>query len=314
MSFKKENIGIIGFGNQAKAWALNLRDSGYNPIIILRPNSPSLKLVKKLGLKSYSIQDSETKNLEWLCLLTPDHTHAGFLKDHRDFLAEDAAIILAHGYSVIYQELASINPRWSLLLFAPKAIAAELRLQYETKGKLSGVYSTELSHRPKKDKAFILELATAIGLTSGPFPTTFKHETQADLFSEQSILCSIIPYICLESYNLLRKKGVSKELAYLECWYEVKLIVDTLIKLGPSQFFNLISPNALIGSQKAVRLFFDEGMDKKLKALFADIESGKFNEEILSVNTEKTQKDVAHFWANQELCQVHDQLKQSLYQ
>lgn len=306
------HIVIVGFGSQAKAWALNLKDSGANVYIALRETSPSIKEAKDLNLKTI-ILGPQLRDFSNFVILTPDHTHDQILNENKQFIGNGSKIILAHGFSYVKNSFKEKYPAWTFLMLAPKAIASEVRFQYETKGKLGAVISTEGSNDPESDSRLLKELATAIGITAGPFETTFKDETYADLFSEQSILCSLIPYGALHSYNKLRAKGISKEMAYLECWYEVKLITDALIKLGPLKFFNLISPNALIGGEKAKRAIFSSNYEEVSDQIMNDIWSGKFFKEVDETDFLNIKQEVLSFWKNEELVQVHNELSGRLF-
>ena len=200
---------------------------------------------------------------------------------------------------------------------APKAIASELRFQFETGGKNGGVYSFEglssfegLKDESKKD--WLLQLGSDLGLNS-LHEATFADETKADLFSEQSLLCSTLPYAAVHSFNQLRKNGISKEVAYFECWYEVKLIVDTLIKIGPEKFFTLISPNALIGSEIGRSALFNDQYLKTLDDIYKHIDSGNFSNQLENINIDEVRSSVLDFWKNEELTQLHNQMQEDLF-
>ncbi len=306
------HIVIIGFGSQAKAWALNLKDSGANVYIALRESSPSIKEAKDLGLKTL-ILGPDLLDFNTFAVLTPDSTHEKILNDYKEFFNKNSKIILAHGFSFVKNSFQDVYPNWNFLMLAPKAIASEVRFQFETNGKLGGVFSVESSNNKESDTKLLKELARAIGITAGPYETTFKNEAFADLYSEQSILCSLIPYGALHSFKKLREKGISKEMAYLECWYEVKLITDALIKLGPSKFFNLISPNALIGGEKAKNLLFNKEFEAVNNQLIEDIWTGKFFKEVEEIDFENLKKEVKTFWENEEITQVHNELSGELF-
>lgn len=309
MEFKRKNLVIIGFGNQSKAWAKNLRDSGYEINIYLRENSPSIELVKELGFNI--ISKNELKNFQTFALLIPDEAHLSFLKSHSELLPNEAIILYAHGFSLLYQSILSDFKDFNHILLAPKAIASELRFQYECKGGLGGVYSLE-HVKAEIFKEHVLEIGTALGLKV-MHESTCEQETIADLFSEQSILCSIIPYAAAKSFNKLVDNGIDPEVAYFECWYEVKLIVDTLIKIGPYEFFKLISPNALMGSEVGKSLFFDMEFEKKMEDMFQNIKSGNFVKTVESQDIEQVKADVLSFWKDQKLNNIHSKLKEKLF-
>jgi len=310
---KHNSVVIVGFGNQAKSWALNLRDSGRRVFIGLRPESDSIQKANDLGFQTIRLNDPELKTHHNFLLLTPDSSHEELLEEHRECFPKAARIIYAHGYSVHYGNILDKFPTWSHLLLAPKSIASELRFQYETKGALGAVFGMEYALAPEEDKEFLLKLASDLGITSGPHPGSFQEETVADLFSEQSILCSVLPYASLHCYNLLREKGISKEVAYFESWYEVKLIVDTMVKLGPEKFFELISPNALIGSEVGRKALFGAEYHQALEKIFSDIQGGSFSEYAEAANVSEIRMNIQNFWSQQELTKTHRELEKALY-
>jgi ketol-acid reductoisomerase len=303
-----KEIAIIGFGNQAKAWALNLRDSGWKVSIGLRPSSSSIELCTSLGFDYFNFQEKSSHST--FAVLTPDDTHA-LVVESISKTNDTADFIYAHGFALVYAEVLTKYPNHNHILLAPKAIASELRYQYEIKGKNGGVYSFE-ALKDNSKKEFFLTMGHELGLTS-LHEATIEDETKADLFSEQSLLCSSLPYAALYSYKQLREKGISKEVAYFECWYEVKLIADTLIKIGPEKFFDLISPNALIGSEIGKSVLFDDNYKKKLNDIYEHINSGEFNKQLEHVNIDTVRSDIIKFWKNEELTQVHNQLKSELF-
>jgi len=303
---------MIGFGSQAKAWALNLRDSGFKILVALRESSPSAKLVKSLNFESLVLGKDAFPEACSLLLLIPDHAHEEFLKKHSSSISAGTKIIYGHGYSVLKSQLHITYPKFSHLLLAPKAIASEVRYQYETKGKLGAVYSDEYALN-KEDKDFLFELARAIGITAGPFLASFEEETRADLFSEQGLLCGLIPYASLACYNKLREKGIPKEVAYMECWLETKLICDAMVKMGPENFFNLISPNALIGGEKAQKQLVSGAFKETLDGLIEDIWDKKFFKECDETDFKQLQSEVLEYWKSQELSSTHDLLSKDLF-
>ena len=122
---------IIGFGSQAKSWALNLRDSGFEVHIILRKKSPSIKLVEKMGFKSLFFGEADLKAYSTFLMLTPDHTHENILKTYRKDFLPQSIFIYAHGFSFCHGSFGETFPEFNHLLLAPKAIASEVRFQYE---------------------------------------------------------------------------------------------------------------------------------------------------------------------------------------
>jgi len=302
-----DHIAIIGFGSQAKSWALNLRDSGYHVCILLRENSPSKDLVKSLGFQ-YSILNKLTEEAN-IALLIPDDKHKEFFENNFQYFNTGSRFIYAHGYSVSNQEIDICYPQFEHLLLAPKAIASELRYEYETKGKLVAAYSITQNKNEKDNEHFLMKLSRGLGINVGPFKTSFLEETNCDLFSEQSILCSLIPYGILNSFNTLVEAGHNENLAFIECWHETKLIANTLINIGPEEFFKLISPNALLGGDIAKDKLFDDHYRLKLTELLSDIKNKKFQNTVNDTDIRKVREQILSFWKDQRLTQVYKVFK-----
>ncbi|MBT7611183.1 MAG: hypothetical protein HN576_15585 [Bacteriovoracaceae bacterium] len=292
-------IGIIGFGSQAKAFSANLLDSGFNITIILRSNSPSLAIAREQKFQVINFEKQKIPSeIKHLIMLTPDETHEKILSLITELNPGlNFCFLFAHGYSFIKENLKEKFPQHSFALLAPKAIASELRERYLQKEKLVGVIDT--SHC-NSQKQFIEIIAAKMGLTK-LITSTFKDETRADLFSEQTLLCSLLPYGALKSYEYLVHKGIDPELAFVECWMEVKLIADAMLDKGPVGYLNLISSNALIGGEKAQKKIFDEDYNKKLDSLWEDIENGSFFREIDAMNVSKLKEEVINKWSRHSL-------------
>lgn len=302
-----KSLAIIGFGNQAKAWALNLRDSGFKIFIGLRKGSSNFDSVKKLNFDSFEI--GENLPCENVAFLTPDNTHFEVASKIGN---KEINAIFAHGFSLTENKIQNEFPNFNCLLLAPKAIASEVRLAYETGGKLGGLYSVELSKNKEVSEKLLRDIAHSLGLSS-LHQTTIETETKADLFSEQTLLCSTLPYSALYAFNKLVEKGINEETAYFECWYEVKLIADTMVRLGPKKFFELISPNALAGSELGRQALFDSEYFNKLESIYNNIESRNFNKELDATDFESLKKEVVTFWSHQKLTKAHERLSKELF-
>lgn len=299
-------LAIIGFGNQAKAWALNLKDSNVDFSIGLRQNSKS----KINNIFSNFDYEEKSNNFSHFVLLTPDETHQEIISSIYK-QNNSATFIYAHGYSIETTDIIKESPLASHILLAPKSIASELRIDFELNGKIPAVYSLEHS-KNKDDENFIKELAKNIGITSLSL-STFKNETNADLFSEQTLLCSAIPYLALHSFNTLIKNGVDHEIAFYECFHELKSISSAFVKMGPTDFFNLISPNALIGSQIGQKTLFDAQCIQRLDQIYSDIENGNFNQIVNKTDLASMRDEITSFWSKTQLQKTYDKLKSNLY-
>ena len=286
---------------------MNLRDSGLEVSIGLRANSTSLSQVKAIGFKTFCINTEPCPN-QSVAILTPDDTHSEIIQELGRHNTE-LTIYFAHGFSMVQNQFAEKFPQFKFVLLAPKSIASELRFRFETKENLTAFYSLEFTDSNTLSQ--IEDLSNSLGINN-IYPTKFEEETKADLFSEQSVLCSLIPYGINEAFNTLIQRGYSKEIAFFECFYESKLILDTIFKMGPVEFFKLISPNALIGSQIGKELLFDDEFKRKLNSLLDDIESRKFDAIIENTDIDLMASHVHSFWSDQELNNTYLELKGQL--
>jgi ketol-acid reductoisomerase len=293
---------IIGFGNQAKAWGQNLKDSGFHIRVALRSGSPSIDLVKKMGFEHVELGSRDFFDASVFALLIPDHLHEDFLKEHGANFKTGSVILYAHGFSMVHHKFQETFKNIQHVLFAPKAIGTELRRQFTLKGKLGAVYSLEhVTVNKESIEDYLKKFSPALGINMGPFATSFLRETQADLYSEQGLLCSVVPYTAKMMFEHLVSNGVEPELAYFECWHELKLIINAMVDVGPRDFFNLISPNALIGSEKGFQQLMDEGFEKKLKSLYQEIQSGQFEKEIPQTDIKELRQTIKDRWAQSPL-------------
>lgn len=297
---------IIGFGSQAKAWALNLLDSNSDVTIALKKDSLKKEHAKALGFKTIALESEELTPSKTLALLIPDDQHLNFLEKNVKYISPGAHLVYAHGFSLSKERLNEKYPQFHHSLLAPKAIASEVRYQYEIGGKIGAAYFAESSALEIELK----KIASLVGF-SALYPSRFEEETYADLMSEQSILCSLLPYVSLKSYNLLRANGISKEVAFMECFLELKSISQALVTLGPIEFFKLISPNALIGSQKGREILLGEHFDQGLNKLFEEIKNKKFYEEV-NIDANKLRNKVIEEWKQEEMTEVFNKLKDEL--
>ncbi|MBI2518794.1 MAG: hypothetical protein HYV97_00170 [Bdellovibrio sp.] len=308
----QKRLFILGLGSQGKAWAQNWRDQKLTFKILFREKSNSLQAAQKLDLPIMFLQEWHPQPNDIFVMLIPDHTHEEMLKFFAQ-LAEDVPLtfIYAHGVSYTQHAWKTVYPNWSHLLLAPKAIASEVRANYLSREPLAAVYSTE-GHNlqdAKTAETLLLFLAKELGINQGPFKSTFREETLADLFSEQALLCSLLPYGARIVFEKMVERGISREVAYLECWREVKLIADAMIKFGPDNFHRLISPNALYGGEKARHIIFDKSFHHKLDTLADDIWSGEFFKEIVEQDFETLRQRITADWAATNLAQIHKRME-----
>lgn len=305
MTFQSPIV-LVGFGSQAKAWALNLRDSKQPFKIALKQNSASKKKAEEMGFECIDLETNQLENYSLFFMLIPDDKHISFFERNTSFFKKGSHFVYAHGFSLSKERLHEKYPQYSHSLLAPKAIASDVRFQYETKGKIGAAYYAQ---SPENEEA-LKAISKKLGFTA-LYKSHYDEECIADLFSEQSILCSLIPYASLKSYNLLRKNGVSAEVAFMECFLELKSITHAFVTLGPKAFFNLISPNALIGSQKGREKLMNEPFDKALEQLLIDIKNKQFYKEV-EIDADKLRSRVIEEWDQEELTQTFIKLKPEL--
>jgi len=304
---KNQNaVVIVGFGSQARAWAFNLRDSKRPVVIALKPQSQSFAKARSLGFEAIELESESLKHYSEFVMLIPDDKHVDFFQKNASHLQPGSHFIYAHGFSLSKERLHEKYKNHQHSLLAPKAIASEVRFQYESQGKIGAAFYAPDSLCEEK----LRSLAKDVGFTA-LYKSHFEEECLADLFSEQSLLCSLLPYGALKSYNLLRKNGVSAEVAFMECYLELKSISQAFVTLGPEAFFNLISPNALIGSQKGRKLLMDKSFDQAMEQILIDIKNKEFYKEV-EADADQIRAQVVNEWKNEELTQTFEKLKKEL--
>lgn len=296
------NVAVIGFGSQAQAWTQNLQDSGHQIQVYLRQDSTSVENVKSFNLAPKLLTDLKPNidQIDFILLLTPDHTHDQILTS-LDLPESRASIILGHGYSHWKYDFHQKYPHLDFKLLAPKSIASEIRSHFLNKSPIFAAVSDD-------EDARLRILAEGIGVTR-LISTTFKDEAVADLFSEQALLCGMIPYLAKSCFEKLTKNGINPELAYIECWHEVKLIADVMIKNGPEGLFEMISPNALMGADffknQILKNDLDPALDETLETIknrgFIDYES----QNDMNVIRDNTLK----YWKQSQIQEQFEKLK-----
>lgn len=303
---QNKSLVIVGFGSQAKAWALNFKDSQCPVKIALSSHSSSRSRAEKLGFECISLETQELRAFSTFILLIPDDQHSIFFEKNSSYFEAKSHFIYAHGFSLSKEKLHQKYPQFSHSLLAPKAIASEVRFQYETGGKIGAAFFA-----PNHDcEQQLRTIASQVGLTA-LYQSNFEEECTADLFSEQSLLCSLLPYGALKSYQVLRQNGASKEIAFMECFLELKSISQAFVTMGPVEFFKLISPNALIGSQKGRNLLLNKEFDHGLEQIMIDIKNKQFYKEV-DQDANALREKVLKEWEAEELSITFDQLKSEL--
>jgi ketol-acid reductoisomerase len=269
-----EKIAVLGYGSQGRAHALNLRDSGYNVVIGLRPGGASSKLAENEGFDVVLPKDA-CVDAGLVAILTPDMVQTKLYEDIESNLKAGATLLFAHGFSVHFDR---IKPRADLdvVLIAPKGPGHLVRRQYD-EGR--GVPCLIAVHQDHTGNAFDRALAYADGIggtRGGVLETTFKEETVTDLFGEQTVLCGGLSELIVRGFQTLVDAGYQPEVAYFECMHEVKLIVDLLHEGGLAKMHQYVSETAKYGDLTQGPRVVDQTTSDKMKVVLNDIENGTF--------------------------------------
>ena len=273
---KSKKVGIIGFGSQGHAHALNLKDSGIKNIAIgLREGSSSAKKAEENGLKVMSVSEL-AKWADMIMMCAPDEIQPDIYKDEiKDHIKPGTAIAFAHGLTIHF---GLIEPSQDLdvLMVAPKGPGHTVRGEFEKGG---GVPCLMAVHQDSSGNAHDIALSYASGIgggRSGIIETTFKEECETDLFGEQAVLCGGLVELIRAGFETLVEAGYAPEMAYFECLHEVKLIVDLIYEGGIANMNYSISNTAEYGEyQSGPRLVTSE-TKVEMKRILSDIQTGKF--------------------------------------
>jgi len=279
---RRKSIAVLGYGSQGEAQALNLRNSGIVPIIGLPPNSRSRRKTRADRFTVVSAAEAFSQS-DVISVLIPDHKHKElFDKIPRDLL-DGKTLIFAHGLSIAFG-LVRPPKTCDVILVAPHGPGARIRELYLAHKPFTAFWAVENNHTGQAAQ-IARAYAAAIGCSpKNLFETTFRDEAVGDIFGEQAVLCGGLIGLIETGFETLVDKGISPRDAYLECVYQLDLIVDLIKAHGPAGMFARISKTAAFGSFRSKGKLFDAQMRKKMKALYREIERGKFTLELLREN------------------------------
>jgi len=265
---------VLGYGNQGRPQALNLRDSGFNVKVAARRNGNGWDSALADGFEPLEPAVGAAA-ADLLLFLVPDEVQGEvFRKEIDGNLRPGAAVSFAHGFAVAFGEIAT--ERYDLILVAPKGQGGRLREAYLEGSGLPCLIAVE-NDVSGKGKDIALALSWGLGcLRVGGFETSFKEEAVSDIFGEQAVLCGGVPAIVKKAYELLVRKGFSPEIAYFECLHELKIIVDLFTSVGFSGMRDVISGTAAYGGLRFGEKLIAGESEREMEALFARIESGEF--------------------------------------
>ena len=269
-----KRVAIIGYGNQGRAQALNLKDSGIDVVVGLRPKSLNAALAQAVGLEVRIVEEA-VASADVAMMLAPDEIHAELYRQIEPQLREGAALGFSHGLSIRF---GLVKPRADLdaFLVAPKGPGTALRSLYQQgKGMIAlwAVGQDATGH----SREITLAYGRAIGCARvGLMASSFAEEAEADLFNEQAVVWGAVPELLIAGFETLVEGGVSPELAYLECVGELKLIADLIEARGIAGMREAISNTAELGALLGGRRIVDAGVRQRMAEVLAEVRAGRF--------------------------------------
>jgi ketol-acid reductoisomerase len=276
-------VAIIGYGSQGHAHALNLKDSGVDVVVGLREGSASVQEAEGHGLRVLGIADAASEG-DLVMVLVPDELHRQVWEGEvRDGIADGNLLLFGHGFSVHYGEVEP-PPGVDVALAAPKGPGHLVRRQY-LEG--SGVPGLIAVHQDATGDAHPLALAYAKGIgctRGGVIETTFKDETETDLFGEQAVLCGGASELVQAGFETLVEAGYDPQMAYFECLHELKLIVDLMYEKGLAGMRYSISNTAEYGDYTRGRRVITDETRQNMRRILEEIQSGDFAREWIAEN------------------------------
>ncbi len=280
---KGKKVAIIGYGSQGHAHALNLHDSGVDVVVGLYNGSKSWEKAEKAGLKVTTVAEA-AKAADIIMILIPDERQAEmYKKDIAPYLTAGKALAFAHGFNIHYQQI--VPPKdVDVFMIAPKGPGHTVRSEY-VEGK--GVPCLIAVEQNATGKAVEIGLAYAAGIggaRAGVLETTFKIETETDLFGEQAVLCGGVTALMKAGFETLVEAGYAPENAYFECIHEMKLIVDLIYKGGFSMMRYSISDTAEFGDYETGKRLITEDTKKEMKKILSEIQDGTFASKWIAEN------------------------------
>ena len=270
-----KKVAIIGYGSQGHAHALNLKDSGVDVTVGLRKDSSSWKKAENAGLKVAEVEEA-VKQADLVMILTPDEFQKQFYNDVIEpNIKQGATLAFAHGFSIHYNQ---VVPRKDLdvIMIAPKAPGHTVRNEFATGG---GIPDLIAVYQDASGQAKQVALSYAMGVgggRSGIIETTFKDETETDLFGEQAVLCGGAVELVKMGFETLVEAGYAPEMAYFECLHELKLIVDLMYQGGIADMNYSISNNAEYGEYVTGLEVINDQSREAMRNALKRIQSGEY--------------------------------------
>ena len=278
-----KTVAIIGYGSQGHAHALNLKESGVNVVVGLYAGSKSAKKAEESGLKVLSVAEA-SKVADWIMILLPDEVQKTIYKaEIEPNLTEGNVLLFAHGFNINFGQI--IPPAFvDVVMVAPKGPGHLVRRTYEQG---EGVPALFAIYQDASGQARDLAMAYAKGIggtRAGILETTFREETETDLFGEQVVLCGGLTALIKAGFDTLVEAGYQPELAYFECLHEVKLIVDLIVEGGLAKMRDSISNTAEYGDLTRGPRIVTEETREEMRQILREIQTGQFAREFVLEN------------------------------
>ncbi|MDP4093992.1 MAG: ketol-acid reductoisomerase [Bacillota bacterium] len=280
---KGKTVAVIGYGSQGHAHAQNLQDSGVNVVVGLTPTSQRRQQVVSDGLKVLDTAEA-AKAADIIMILVPDELQSKIYEDSiKPYMTDGKILMFAHGFNIHFNQI--VAPKSvDVIMVAPKGPGHTVRSQYK-EGR--GVPSLIAVHQDASGKARDFALAYAAGIGAGRagiLETTFREETESDLFGEQAVLCGGVTELMKAGFETLVNAGYQPEIAYFECIHEMKLIVDLINQGGFSYMRYSISDTAEYGDYVTGKRIITDETRKEMKKVLDEIQNGVFATRWISEN------------------------------
>ncbi|MGE5590683.1 MAG: ketol-acid reductoisomerase [Bacillota bacterium] len=275
-------VAVIGYGSQGRAQSRNLRDSGVNVVVGLRPGSPSRRQAEADGLRVVSLESAAAADV--IMLLLPDEQHGPVFREYvLPHLRPGKSVAVSHGFSVHYGQVAP-PPEVDVWMVAPKSPGHMVRRLYEEGQGVPGLVAVHQDATGQAEQT-ALAYARGIGCTrAGVLHTSFREETETDLFGEQAVLCGGMTSLVKAGFETLVEAGYAPEMAYFECLHELKLIVDLMYEGGMAHMRDAISDTAEFGDMTRGPRVVADSARQAMRRILEEIQSGAFAREWLLEN------------------------------
>jgi len=278
-----KTVAVIGYGSQGEAQARNLHDSGVDVVVGLREGSSSRDDAREHGLE-VAETPTAAERADVVQMLVPDTVQPGVYEEAVEpNLDEGDAVMFSHGFNIHYSQIRPPEDV-DVLMVAPKSPGDLVRQTYERGDGVPGLLAVEQDHTGEA-RDLGLAYAHAIGCTrSGVIETTFREETETDLFGEQAVLCGGVTSLIKQAYETLVEAGYSPEMAYFECLNEMKLIVDLMYEGGLGEMWDSVSDTAEYGGLTRGDDIVDEHARENMEAVLEAVQDGTFAREWINEN------------------------------